>query len=861
LVIANESVKFVQSVKIPEGESEITLPFDKSWGDSVYAMLTLYTPRDKQARPVPRRAVGISYIALDRSRQIMALNINSPEVIRPRGEHVFDVAVTGVPSGEKVWMNFAAVDEGILRLTKYSSPDASGYYFGKKALGVSITDDYPRTLNPNRGEPVSVRSGSDSLGGEGLTVVPTKTVALYSGAVLVKNGKARFAMDLPEFNGELRLMATAWSKSAVGSDAGSVKVRDKVPAIVGLPRFLAPGDQAMATVSLDNVEGETGQYLADFGSDGVVEAKDRLTFTLDRGERGQDKIALLATETGFSDLGLNVTGPAAYSAKATYPIQVRAPYMDETVTKTTALAPGTSLTLGPDLISDYFPLSTDVNISISPLAGMDPAPYIQSLARYPYGCTEQTVSSGMPLLYVDALGGFDDISDAERRRGIQKAVERLTSRQGLDGAFGLWSEGDRNAAPWLGIYATDFLQRAKEEGYDVSENVMNRAYKAASEITEMPRYSSLSYDFRYGFKRNDDDQKDAYFAEAAAYAHYVLARGGKGDLSAMRYHFDNHRSKMNSPLSFAYLGKALALMGDKPRSKKGFMEALEKGDYDNDFDYFQSQVRDRAGFVALAAGHLDGDTFGGLIEDLKRALGGKRYLNTQEKGHLVLAFKSLLQNAEEPSISVTGAELGGPKAKPTIALIGTEMTNDIILTNEGAEPIYVSSIINGFPRSYPDPVESGLQIEKVIYRMDGSVFEGGSVKQGETFVVALKFRSRARENRMVVIADLLPAGFEIESVLKPADGKQANGRSEGAYAWVGKVSSFDIAEARDDRFVASKRLWRWNRSDDEHAAYIVRAVTPGEFALPGALIEDMYRPQDMARTAIGKVTITADPTL
>ena len=141
------------------------------------------------------------------------------------------------------------------------------------------------------------------------------------------------------------------------------------------------------------------------------------------------------------------------------------------------------------------------------------------------------------------------------------------------------------------------------------------------------------------------------------------------------------------------------------------------------------------------------------------------------------------------------------------------------------------------------------------------MFDGGNLKQGERLIVKLHYTSKIQAARMVVIADMLPAGFEIETVLGPKDGFLRNGK-KGIYDWLGKIAEFDIAEKRDDRFIASKRHQRWYRYDKgETAAYIVRAVTPGEFAMPGAMIEDMYRAQDMARTAIGKITISTDNAL
>ena len=170
---------------------------------------------------------------------------------------------------------------------KRQSPDAPKYYFGKKALGIAFNDDYGRILNPNLGAPAEINTGGDSLGGKGLTVVPTKSIALYYDSVPVKNGVARIEVDMPDFNGELRLMATAWNGHAVGSVSAPVKVRDKVPSLMSLPRFLAPGDKAKATLSLDNVEGDAGRYKALLVAEGVLNAGSAPSFNLGLGERKQ----------------------------------------------------------------------------------------------------------------------------------------------------------------------------------------------------------------------------------------------------------------------------------------------------------------------------------------------------------------------------------------------------------------------------------------------------------------------------------------------------------------------------------------------------------------------------------------------
>ncbi|MGJ8564567.1 MAG: alpha-2-macroglobulin family protein [Alphaproteobacteria bacterium] len=852
LVIASDAVHMVKPVRLKEGASELTFNFMPEWGESVYAMLTLYTPRDVDGRPVPRRAVGISYIALDRTQQTLSLSIDKPEVIRPRTDHTFTVDVDGAPRGDTVWMNFAAVDEGILQITKYKSPDAANFFFGKKALGVDIRDDYGRMLNPNLGAPAIAKTGGDSLGGEGLTVVPTKTVALFSGPVQVKGGKAKIELTLPDFNGELRLMATAWTKTAVGSASEAVKVRDKVPAIMGLPRFLAPGDRAVATVSLDNVEGASGDYEAVLNTGGLVRGSDPITLNLQEGQRLDSRTDISASETGVDTLTLSVKGPSRYNTASTFPIQVRTPYMPVTTSDYIRLEPGQSYTPALDLISAYEMGSTDITVSFSRLPGLDPAPYVKSLARYPYGCTEQTVSSAMPLLYSADLGGIPGQSEKERRRELQKAVNKLAGRQSLDGSFGLWSAGDRYARPWVGVYTADFLYRAQEAGLMVPADVLSRARKATAEISRMPRYPNLQYDFPRNGSWGDQNK-----AEAAAYANFVLAREGFGNLGHMRYLYDNHRSKMKSPLSQAYLGAALSMMGDKARSKAAFESARSDFGYEDDKDYYQSPVRDVAGVIAAMTEAGQDSEAADLSEAFREAILDETYMNTQEKAYVILALKALMKTANPPKVTAKKVKLAGDEKRPAVTLYGKDLSDAPSFTSRDESTIWATVTVSGAPSEAPVPSAKGFSLKKQLFTMSGQPVTNLNVKQGQRFVVAAAFKSEINRSRTIVLADLLPAGFEIETILNPQDGALKDG-SDGAYVWVGNISKFQVTEARDDRFIASLETYR---KDTYIAAYIVRAVTAGDFVMPGAVLEDMYRPADRAVTQTRRITIAADPAL
>ncbi len=853
LIIANQDIQMVKPLSLKAGTSELSFKFEKSWGRGVYAMMTLYTPRDIADRPIPRRAVGLSYIALDRSNQTLNIEIDSPDILRPGTEQTFVIDVDSPKSNEPVWINFAAVDEGILQLTKYASPDAPEYFYGKTAFNIDIRDDYGRILNANLGSPSAVKTGGDSLGGEGLTVVPTKTVALFEGLVRVKNGKAKITLPMPDFNGELRLMATAWSETAVGSTSKSVKLRDKIPAIVGLPRFLAPGDQAYATLSLDNVEGQAGTYVASLRAEDVLNADASLSFELDQGQRLDDKIEITAKNLGVGDIQLAVSGPN-YSRENSHPFEVRSPFIPINKVTREIIQPGQSLILSSDLVDGFIPNSTDITVSFSRLPGVDATPYVKSLARYPYGCTEQTVSSAMPLLYASQLGGIPGQTEQERRRGINKAISRLSSRQTLDGAFGLWRSGDRYAYPWLGVYVTDFLYRAKDEGFVVPDDVLERASTALKDISRNPRYLNRKY---RSWQSSDHRWSERQRIEAAAYAHFVLAKTGQGNLGQMRYFFDNHSAAIKSPMAQAQITAGLAMMGDQRRITQGLEQTIAKLGFDNDRDYYQTGLRDISGAMAAFSVAENSEAMIELSDVFLEQLEDAENLHTNEKAHVILALKALKSSSDTLNFKAENPQILTSMKDSVVYLYGNNLKYKPEFKSLDDKPIWASISVSGSPESAPEPVANGLILTKSFYRPDGSTIDVSSVSQGDRIVVKLAFNSNINRSRTIVLADLLPGGFEIETVLKPDDGDAPDG-SQGAFAWLGEVAEFQVAEAQDDRFIGSLETYR---KDKYVAAYIVRAVTPGSFTMPGAVLEDMYRPQDIAITKSGQVTISPDPAL
>ncbi len=850
VTVATDKVHLVQRMKIEEGGREIIIDTDQQWGGGFYVLASIVTPRDAVDRPVPRRAMAVAHVPFDMNARTLDVTLHAPEKIRPRQAVDIPVTIDGARRGEEVMLTLAAVDEGILRLTKFASPDPVDYFYGKRRLGVDVRDDYSRILHANLG--AATRFGGDQIGGEGLTVVPVRSVALYSGPVSVGDGgKTRVRLEIPDFNGELRLMAVAWSGEKLGAAAQPLTVRDAAPALLSLPRFLAPGDEARATLSIDNVEGEAGAYLASLRASGPVALEAEQTFALERGERKTATFAMTADEPGVARVLLDIAGPGRFEVSHDYPVEVRSPFFPVTNLSTAALAPGESFKATSALLDGFAPGSAAVTVSFSRLEGVEPGPLLDALYRYPYGCTEQLTSSAMPLLFVDVLGGeLGRGPERAVRPRVQKAVNAILNRQGPDGAFGLWREGDGGASAWLGPYVVDFLDRAKAEGYGVPEDALVRAYDALQDIARTDRWTPVRYQLRADEGPNSNDTTEQLRRRSAAYALYVLARAGRADLSDLRYFHDALLSETASPLARAHIAAALAMMGDNARARNAFAEAREAIGFDNTGDYYQSPLRDAAGVLALAAEAGRASD----VEALARALTGRmrapEELNTQEKAFVLLASQALLRAAGPLAVSVDGERAEGVPA-PSFSPSLSDLDGDgVVFTNLSDGPIFRTVTVSGAPAGAPPPVAAGFSVKKRLTTREGGPVDLSAVRQNDRLVIVIAGEAQGDRLHPAIIVDLLPPGFEIETVLGPDDAG-ARGGVDGPYRWIGEISRTKIAEARDDRFVAALDV----RRAPFTLAYVVRAVTPGVFTMPGVVVEDMYRPGVVGRTGAARLSI------
>ncbi|MEO8113534.1 MAG: alpha-2-macroglobulin family protein, partial [Phenylobacterium sp.] len=848
VAVATDRLIDFKTVTVGEKGATVRLKTSAAWGGGAYVLVSVIQPRDPVASPKPRRALGVLYVPLDPKGRKLEVAIGTPAKTGSKARLDVPLILKGVGFRGRARVTVAAVDEGILRITRFESPDPVKWYFGKRALSLNLRDDYGRLLDPNVGAPANVNFGADGVGGEGLTVAPIRTVALWSGLVETDaGGKVVVHLPAPDFNGELRLMVVAWTDEAVGAASKPLTVREPVVAELSLPRFLAPGDRAFATLELHNLEGRPGGYLASLTSQGGLATAFRKLFPLALGQRIVERIPFLAPRrAGIGTVGFRVAGPG-FATGRDYPIETRLGWGPITRTTTVLQKAGESFTPQPALLAGLAAADAALQVSYSPFRGFDPAPIAQALARYPYGCTEQMVSTAYPLLYGVELSG-----DPKLRRAapaLSQAVGRLLDRQSLDGAFGLWRVGDADADPWLGAYATDFLIEARRSGAAIPQGAIDRALSAMHQVSRPDGFASVAYRMDYpdrwaGSKAASKAATAEMRRRASAYALYVLAKGGQGDLARLRWWHDVQMKTERSPLARAQVAAGLAMMGDQARARSGFRQAVEALGYKEPTDWYQSPLRDLAAVVSLAYEAGETDLAGTLQVRLGNAVRDPDALNTQEQARLLQAAHYMLRTAGPMHISAQGAIPMSPAGGAARWSVGR--LADARFANQGTGGLWRTVTVTGAPVSAPAPEANGLTLAKQLLTLQGAVVDPGSLRQGDRVIVLISGRSSQARTTALVVDDPLPAGFEVEAVLGPADAQ------EGPFRFLGKLSSAQVTEARDDRFVAAMEL---EGNKDFAFAYVARAVTPGEFLLPGAEARDMYRPSLNGRTGVRRTAI------
>jgi uncharacterized protein YfaS (alpha-2-macroglobulin family) len=842
VTIATDRVLETLSAKVPAGGATVEVPIKAEWGAGAYALVTAWRPLATPAERTPVRAIGAAWLGIDPALRTLKVQIAAPEKVTPRQRIEVPLRVVnaqGSAAGPEAYVTLAAVDEGILQLTRFRTPQPAQYYFGKRQLGLAVRDDYGRLLDARADELGRIRTGGDAGDIGGLDIVPTRTVALFSGPVkLDDKGEAKIALEIPDFIGQLRLMAVAYDRNKVGSADVRLFVRDAVTADVILPRFLAPADTGRVALSLHNVEGEAGNYQVTLEATGAVSLERPVSETrrLSANQRELLTWPLKAGDVGYGKVAVAVSGPGNFAVRREWNIEVRASQTPSAIDTVASLEPTRELTVDREVTQPFANGTAQVSVALSRVPGIDVAALLRALDKYPYGCIEQTTSRALPLLYYNdvAMLGYGP-ADPRITDRVQDAIYRVIDMQTSDGSFGMWGPFSSPAAEWLQAYALDFLLRARDQKMSVPAASLQRGLVWLGRSVE--RMSP----------------------NAQAYGWYVLAKAGLADAGKVRYFQDAKGGDLLGGLAWTQLAAALNQVGEPGRAQLAFAIARERLDQRDRSDYYGSLLRNRAALLALAQEAAGREGLIAVASAVREQMVAKvEETTTQEKAWLVLAARAMAGDAEL-AYAVDGEARTTTKDPVVLNPDAAALARGLHVRNQSDKPIWLQVTARGVPKDPQPAAQAGLSVDRSFYRLDGSTPDLDKLRQNDRLVVSISGYNEGGGYHQVALLDLLPAGFEIESVLNKETVKN--------FSFLPNLSKTRIAEARDDRFFAAFDLGRqpyysWWQDRDEldggsrfHVAYIVRAVTPGSFALPAVNVSDMYAPRVYARTAMGHVTI------
>ena len=862
MVESSEGPLWWQEIDVPAQGLDLSIPVDKSWNrHDLYLSTLVVRPGDKSRSATPKRAVGLLHLPLGDENRRLELALESPAKMRPNQPLTVKIKASS-KNGEtpkQVNVLVSAVDSGVLNITDYVTPDPWQAFFGQKRYGADIYDIYGQVIE-GQGRLAALRFGGDGdeLKRGGKPPVNHVNIVAQQAQPVTLNEQGEGSVTLPigDFNGELRVMAQAWTADDFGSNESKTIVAAPVIAELNMPRFMAGGDTSRLVLDVTNLTDRPQSLNVTLAASGLIElvSDQPAQVNLEPGVRTTLFVPVRAKE-GFGDgelqatlSGLNVPGEDIGPQQKQWKIGVRPAFPAQTVNNGVMLQPGESWTLPEEGVMNFSPVTVQGQLLFSGKPPLNLARYIRELKAYPYGCLEQTTSGLFPSLYTNAAQlqalGITGDTDEKRRAAIETGIARLLQMQRDNGGFALW---DKNGPEeyWLTAYAMDFLVRAGEQGYSVPAAGINQGNARLLRYLQDPGMMSIRY--------SSDTQASKFAVQA--YAALVLARQQKAPLGALREIWER-RSQAASGLPLLQLGIALKTMGDAKRSDDAVALALSTPRHDERqwlADY-GSPLRDNALMLALLEeNNLKPDVQNSLLNTLSEQAFSQRWLSTQENNALFLAARSLqdLPGTWQAQTSLAEQPLTGDKAQTRN--LDADQLAALQVTNNGAQPMWLRLDVSGYPQSAPAPASNVLQIERHILGSDGQSKSLDSLRSGELVLVWLEVKA-SQDVPDALVVDLLPAGLELENQNLANGSASLQDSGSEVQNLLNQMQQADIqhVEFRDDRFVAAVAV---NSGQPVTLVYLARAVTPGTYQVPMPMVESMYVPQWRATGVAGDILI------
>lgn len=811
-----------------EGEdSKCTFKVTEDMTPNCYVFATLLQPHQQTVNDSPIRMYGVVNVNIENSNTILTPTISMPNELRP--EQDFTVTVAEQNKKEMTY-TLAIVDDGLLDLTAFKTPNAWTDFYSRQALGVRTWDMFDMVVGAKTGKigPLLSIGGDEALKPSSNPMNRFKPVVKFFGPFNLKKGKSQaHNIKLPSYIGSVRVMVVAGSQEgAYGSAEKTVPVKNPLMVLSTLPRVAGPDEEIMLPVNVfatdKKVKNVTVNVQSTNGLMTFVEGTSKsVTFT----EPGDKTIYFkvkVARKTGWEKVSIKATG-GGESSSETIDIEVRNPNPPVIVTSEALLSSGEgqelSLTLEAPQPSDW------VKLEVSRMPSVDLSKNMAYLLSYPHGCTEQVTSKGFPMLYAGKFMNFPKEQLEKMKSNVNEAIKMITARQLSDGGIAYWP-GNHYPNEWATTYAGHFLVEAKNNGYNVPESVLKKWAQFQRKAAQQWNSKDL-YNTYYSYSMSDLQQ---------AYRLYTLALANEAELGAM-----NRLKEMQnlSPQARWRLAAAYAIAGKKDVAGKIVNNVSDVIDpYTVSNNTFGSSDRDNA--MIMETQLLLGKTAQAL--KLARSVSknlSSDYVSTQTAAFGLISMSKLAEKMGNGAISYEWELNGVPQKITNNGKVFQEISIkphehiSVNLTNKGQGELFVRLV------GYTKPLTSDTEINNGGIRMylqyvdaNGKEIDVRHLRQGTEFFANVVVQNVSGEYLTdLALTQIFPSGWEIFN--------------ERLFNASNESSSLNYQDVRDDRVMSY-----FNLRDGYSTSVKVRlqAAYCGRFYLPAAISEAMYKPEEQART-------------
>jgi uncharacterized protein YfaS (alpha-2-macroglobulin family) len=806
-----------QWVTTAQNETVVKIPVTGLMAPNVFVNISLLQPHGSVKNDLPIRMYGVVPIKVEDPATQLQPKLKMPDVLKP--EESFTVKVSEA-SKKPMTYTIAVVDEGLLDLTRYTTPNIHGAFYAKQALGVKtfdIYDDVMGSYSVSVGNIYAIGGGDLAQGSKNRKAQRFKPVVTYLGPFELAAGKiATHTIDMPNYVGSVKTMVVAGNnESAYGHTDKSTPVRKPLMVLASIPRKLSPGEKVTIPVTVfameekvknASIQIKTGNALKPLGNtsqnihfDKIGEQMAYFDFEVLPNSEVQ-KIEVMAQgagETARYTIEIDVENPNPFVTQShLHNLDGKA---EKTIDFETFGTVGTNSTL----------------IELSTLPPMDLTGRMEYLMRYPHGCIEQVTSSVFPQLYLADIMDLTFQQKKEAEENIKAAIKKIGDRQSPLGGLPYWP-GAYSDDEWGSTYAGHFMIEAKSKGYALPLTFLSNWLRYQRKAARQWNNHQTAYN-------NDHLQ---------AYRLYTLAMAGEPELSAMNRLRESKNLSNNAKWRLA---GAYALLGKNDVAREIARSAnIDFQPHSYDYRTYGSVFRNRAMALETMV-LLKDDQQKSLAESLARNLNGQRWYSTQETSFALLSLsKMVVQNGgKDLSVTLNGEAIKTEKAMAQRKVNTKIGQNQISITNNGSNLVYVNVVQRGkLALGKEITQQKGLSISSKFMGTDGKTLSVSELRQGtEITAQVMVYNNTADWVGNIALTQIFPSGWEIVNT-SFTDAGSSN------------TANVDYEDIRDDRV-----KYYFDLSGRQSKLFTIKlnASFMGAYYLPGAQAEAMYDNNYFAR--------------